>query len=66
MAQVLGFLKGKTAIHIARVYTGRRRDVVWGSSSGRVATGCPRWDGMKSRCVAIFRNRKKKISGWIN
>ena len=28
VAQVLGFLKGKTAIHIARVYAGRRRNFV--------------------------------------
>ena len=26
VAQVIGFLKGKSAIHIARVYAGRRRD----------------------------------------
>ena len=26
MAQVIGFLKGKTAIHIARTYLGRRRN----------------------------------------
>ena len=44
VAQVLGFLKGKTAIHIARVYTGRRRSFVgqqfwargyWVSTVGR-------------------------------
>ena len=28
VAQVVGFLKGKTAIHIARVYGGRRRSFV--------------------------------------
>ena len=34
VAQVLGFMKGKSAIHIARVYAGRRRSFVgqqfWG------------------------------------
>jgi len=28
VAQVLGFIKGKSAIHIARVYAGRRRNFV--------------------------------------
>ncbi|MBP9903049.1 MAG: IS200/IS605 family transposase, partial [Verrucomicrobia bacterium] len=28
VGQVMGFLKGKTAIHIARVYAGRRRSFV--------------------------------------
>ena len=28
VAQVMGFMKGKTAIHIARVYVGRRRRFV--------------------------------------
>ncbi len=44
VAQVRGFLKGKTAIHIARVYGGRRRSFVgqqfwargyWVSTVGR-------------------------------
>ena len=26
VAQVMGFIKGKSAIHIARVYAGRRRN----------------------------------------
>ncbi len=28
VAQVMGYIKGKTAIHIARVYAGRRRSFV--------------------------------------
>jgi putative transposase len=44
VAQVVGFLKGKTAIHIARVYAGRRRSLMgqqfwargyWVSTVGR-------------------------------
>ncbi len=44
VAQVMGFIKGKTAIHIARVYAGRRRSFVgqqfwargyWVSTVGR-------------------------------
>ena len=44
VAQVMGFMKGKTAIHIARVYAGRRKSFV-GSSFGRGVTGCQRWVG---------------------
>ena len=44
VAQVMGYIKGKTAIHIARVYAGRRRSFVgqqfwargyWVSTVGR-------------------------------
>ena len=28
VAQAIGFIKGKSAIHIARVYTGRKRNFV--------------------------------------
>jgi putative transposase len=44
VAQVMGFMKGKTAIHIARVYAGRRKSFVgqqfwargyWVSTVGR-------------------------------
>jgi putative transposase len=65
VAQVLGFLKGKTAIHIAGCMRGNG-GALWGSSFGRVAIGCRRSAGTKSRCVATFRNRRKKIGGWIN
>jgi putative transposase len=44
VTQVMGYIKGKTAIHLARVYAGRRRSYVgqqfwargyWGSTVGR-------------------------------
>jgi putative transposase len=52
VAQVVGFLKGKTAIHIARVYAGRRRSFVgqqfwargyWVSTVGRDETAVRRY-----------------------
>jgi putative transposase len=65
VGQVMGYIKGKSAIYIVRVYAGRRA-VLWGSSSGRAGIGYRRRDGTKSRCVAIFKNKKRKISVWIN
>ena len=35
VAQVIGYLKGKSAIHIAREFAGRSRATSWGSTSGR-------------------------------
>ena len=41
VSQVIGFIKGKSAIHLARVYpvyTERRSAILWGSISGREGT----------------------------
>ena len=46
VSQVVGFIKGKSAIHLARVY-GRGRGISWASISGRGGTTCPRWGGMR-------------------
>ena len=46
VSQVIGFIKGKSAIHLARVY-GRRRETSWASTFGRAGTSCPLWVGMK-------------------
>ena len=52
VAQVMGFIKGKTAIHIARVYAGRRKSFVgqqfwargyWVSTVGRDETAVRRY-----------------------
>jgi len=42
VSQVVGFMKGKSAIHIARVHAGRRRNY-WASISGPGATSHRRW-----------------------
>ena len=39
VSQVVGYIKGKSAIHLARVYGERRRNFV-GQHGG---TSCPRW-----------------------
>jgi putative transposase len=65
VGQVMGYIKGKSAIHIARVYAGRRRSFVgqqfwargyWVSTVGR--------DEVAVR--ATFKTKKRKISVWIN
>src|SRR5678815_1590326 len=52
VAQVMGFMKGKSAIHIARVYAGRRRSFVgqhfwargyWVSTIGKDEAGVRRY-----------------------
>lgn len=63
--QVMGFVKGKRAIHIARVYAGRRKSFVgphfwargyWVSTAGKnEATVC-----------RYTKSRKRKISVWTN
>jgi putative transposase len=35
MSQVIGFIKGKSTIHLARVYGEKEREVSWTSISGR-------------------------------
>ena len=45
VSQVIGFIKGKSAIHRPG-YTGRRNETLWASTSGREAITCPRWGGM--------------------
>ena len=46
VSQVVGFIKGKSAIHIARSYLGRRKNFT-GSISGRGATTFQRLEPMK-------------------
>ncbi len=41
VSQVVSYIEGKSAIHIARVYCEKRR-VLWVSISGREATLCRR------------------------
>ena len=46
VSQVVGFIKGKSAIHLARVY-GERSATSWGSTSGRGGTSSRPWVGMR-------------------
>ena len=46
VSQVVGFIKGKSAIHLARVY-GSENGVSSGSTFGRGGISYPRWDAMR-------------------
>src|SRR5271168_2689412 len=46
VSQVIGYIKGKSAIHLAW-FTGSEREALWGSISGREDTSCPRLGGMR-------------------
>ena len=38
VSQVVGFIKGKSAIQLARVYGEKKRNILWGSTSGPEGT----------------------------
>ena len=65
VASVMGFIKGKSAIHIARVYVGRRRTLS-GSTSGRVGIGYRRWARTRRPCVDTSRSRRRKTNASNN
>ena len=44
VSQVIGYIKGKSAIHLARVYGERKRNFV-GRIFGHGDTWCRQWDG---------------------
>ena len=46
VSQVVGFIKGKSAIHLARVYGERKRSFV-GQHFGREDPSCPQWGEMR-------------------
>ena len=65
VAQVIGYLKGKSAIHIAREFAGRSRNFV-GQHFWARATSSPRWGGMSGSSGSTFSSRNARIGGWIN
>jgi len=46
VSQVVGFIKGKSAIHIARVFGGGSA-TSWASTSGREGSSSRRWDATR-------------------
>ena len=63
VSQVVGYIKGKSAIHIACTYMGRQRNFTGEHFWARgyyVSTVA--W--MKVWSGSTFRTRKQKISGW--
>jgi putative transposase len=65
VSQVMGFIKGKSAIHIARVYA-RDGGTLWGSIFGHGVIGCQRSARTRLPCVATSKSRKKKTNASNN
>ena len=61
VSQVVGDMKGKSAIHIARTYLGRRQNYT-GSTSGPGASSYRRWVATKQRCANISVDKRRKTS----
>src|SRR5215469_16212398 len=47
VSQVIGFSKGKSALHLARGYMRRQRETSWGRTSGRAEITYPPWGEMR-------------------
>jgi len=60
VAQV-GYLKGKSAIHIARTFMGKHRETSRVKASGHEATLSLRWDETSKPFVSTSRNKNRKI-----
>jgi putative transposase len=65
VAQIIGFIKGKSAIQIARNFVGRRK-ILQASISGHVVITYRQLAEMKRRYASILKSRKKKIAESIS
>ena len=65
VAQVIGYLKGKSAIHIAREFAGRSRNFV-GQHFGPGATSSPRWGAMSGSSGSTSSSRNAKIGDGLS
>ena len=63
VSQVIGFIKGKSAIHLARVYGERKRNFV-GRISGREAISSPRSAATSRSSASTSATRRKRTSDW--
>ena len=68
VSQVVGYIKGKSAIHMARVYGERKRNFVgqhfWARGSSSTRSG-----GTRRRSAPTFATKRKRIRGsnrWIS
>ena len=66
VAQVIGYLKGKSAIHIAREFAGPSRVTSWDSTSGPAAISSRRWGAMSGLSESTSSSRNARIGGGIS
>ena len=62
VSQVVGYIKGKSAIHMARVYGERKRNFV-GQHFWARGYFVERWDETRRRSASTSATRRKKIRG---
>lgn len=65
VSQVIGYIKGKSAIHLARVY-GERKRISSGSTFGHAGTLCPPSGETKQQSAPTFETKSRRIGGWTN
>ena len=65
VSSVVGFIKGKSAIHLARVYGERKRNYA-GRGSGPVGISFPRLAAKKRAFGITSAIRSRKTKGWTN
>ena len=65
VSQVVGFIKGKSAIHLARVYGGESA-TSWVSTSGREGTSSRRWDATSGDTGSTSKPGGRKTRGWTS
>lgn len=63
VSQVVGFIKGKSAIYLARVYGERSRNFV-GSIFGPADTSSPRLGAMSRSSASTSATRKRRTGAW--
>ena len=66
VSSVMGFIKGKSAIHKARVYAGRRRNFVGQHFWREVTTGSRQSASTRLPCDATSRTRNEKTNASNN
>jgi putative transposase len=64
VSQVVGYIKGKSAIHLARVYGARKRNFV-GQHFWREDTSCRRWVETKRSFGSTSATRSERMNDWI-
>ena len=62
VSQVVGYIKGKSAIHMARVY-GERKPISSDSTFGPEVSSSTRSGGTRRRSAPTFATKRKRIRG---
>jgi putative transposase len=65
VSSVVGFIKGKSAIHLARVY-GEQSRITQGRASGHADISSRQWVAMRPRYATTFVTKSRTTNGWIN